>query len=347
MNSLSSLRSPLGALTALLAFGLGFQAQAQSVTTTPVGAMNYTISAGSLTSPVTTLLAIPMTDIVSVPSGLTSGIITSFTSNSFTNPNGGWSSSLATAGSSPWMVKIVSGTAAGTLLSVVSNTSTTVTVSGADLSVLGVIAGQDKFEFIAVDTLFSLFGSDSLLGGPNWTSADNVYIMSSGTFIGYFYDTTLGYWRRVNSGSTTNRNDIIIRPDTGVLIARRGEALNLTFTGRVPTTSYRAPISNAGTTTIHTGFPVAVTLNGLALNTNISGWRTSTNWALADQVYVFSAGSWTGFYHNGTVWRRANSGSTLDRGGIEIEAGAPIQIFRPTGLAAGETNLVRALPYTL
>jgi uncharacterized protein (TIGR02597 family) len=298
-------------------------------------------------SPVSTLLAIPMTDVASVPAGLSSGIITSFTSNSFTNSGGGWASSLATSGSSPWMVKIMSGTAAGTLLSVVSNTSTTVTVSGADLSTLGLIAGQDKFEFIPVDTLFSLFGSNSLLGGSSWTTADNVYIMSAGTFIGYFYDTGLGYWRRANSGSTANRNDIVIRPDTGVLIARRGDALTLTFTGRVPSTAYRAPINNSGTTTIHTGFPLAVTLSGLALNTNVSGWRTSTDWTVADQVYVFSAGSWTGFYHNGSMWRRANSGSTLDRGSIEIPAGTPVQIFRPAGLAAGETSLVRAMPYTL
>lgn len=349
MNALrpasSTVRSALAVLTAGCAAATA--AHAETVATAPVGAMSFNVTGGTLNAPVTTVLALPIVDSTSVPNGLTSGVISSFTSTTISNADGGWSSALSTSGASPWMLKIASGAAAGTLLTVTANTTTSVTVAGADLTTLGIVAGVDRFEFVPVDTLFSLFGSNILLGGPTWTEADNVYVMSSGTFIGYYYDTTLGYWRRANSGSTLSRNDVIIRPDTGVIIARRGPQTTLTFTGTVPTTTFRAPLANAGTTTIHTGFPTPVTIGALSLNTNIPNWRTSSDWNSADQLFVFSAGSWTGFYHNGAGWRRTNSGSTLDRSNVEIPAGAPIQIFRPSGLSVGTSSLVRAMPYTL
>jgi len=240
-----------------------------------------------------------------------------------------------------------SGPAAGTLLSITSNTITTVTVSGDDLTKLGIVAGQDTFQFIPVDTLYTLLGTSTLLGGTKWTEADNVYIMSSGTFVGYYYNSSLGYWVRTNSSSTLNRNDVMIRPDTGIIIARRGPQMSLTFVGRVPDVKYRACISNTGSTTVHTGFPLSTTLSSFALNTVVPNWRSSTSWSSADQIYIFTAGSWTGFYHNGSNWRRVNSSSTLDRGGIEIPAGAPVQIFRPSGLASGISYLTKSIPYSL
>jgi hypothetical protein len=93
------------------------------------------------------------------------------------------------------------------------------------------------FELVPMDTLFSLFGSDTLLGGTSVSTADNVLVRSGSTWVAYYYDTDLGFWRPA-VGPATNSNHVVLRPSSGVQIVRRGPAFTLIFVGRVPSGTF-------------------------------------------------------------------------------------------------------------
>jgi hypothetical protein len=241
-------------------------------------------------------------------------------------------------------VRITSGPSAGKLLDITANTATTLTVSGANLTTLGLVAGKDTVELVSMDTLFSLFGSDTLLGGTSVSTADTVQVRNGATWAAFYYDTNLGFWRRT-LGPVVNSNNVLIRPSSGVQIIRRGPAFTLTVTGRVPWTTFRTPILNASGTVIHSGFPTDTTLGALALQTRLTGWRSAATSAEADVVTLFNGTSWIGYFHNGSHWQPV-SGAATNSNAVAIPAGALLTIQRP-GATAGTTDLVRLLPYSL
>jgi uncharacterized protein (TIGR02597 family) len=312
-----------------------------TVSTVPVGYMKFDIAGGTPAAPTTTVFGIPLDDTSVPPAGIRAGYIESFTANTLTNASGAWTANLANP-TAPWLVRITSGPAAGKLLDITANTATTLTVSGANLTTLGLTAGTDTFELVPMDTLGSLFGSTTLLGGTSASTADNVQVRTGNSWLPYFYDTNVGFWRRT-IGLATNSNNIRLRPDTGVQIIRRGPATTLTFTGRVPSTAFRASINNATTTVIHSGFPTDTTLGALSIQTLVPGWRSSPTVTGADTVLLFNGGVWIGYFHNGSSWQ-TTSGVNSDS--VIIPAGALITIQRP-GAAVGTTELTRARPYSL
>lgn len=303
--------------------------------TVPVGALKTTLAGGTAAAPVTTVFGVALDD-TSIPSaGIRAGRIEFFTGNSITHASAGWTGNLASP-AAPWAVRITSGPAAGKLLDVTANTPATLTVGGVDLTTLGLTAGTDTFELIPMDTLATLFGGGTLLGGTSGATADNVQVRSGASWLAYFYDTNLGFWRRT-IGPATNSNNVIVRPLTGVQIVRRGAATTLTFAGRVPANAFRAPINNASTTVIHAGFPTTTLLSALAVQTRLPGWTT------ADTVSLFNGTAWIGYSYNGTFWQTVVGAVNSDA--VAIPAGALLTIQRP-GVAAGTTDLVRPLPYS-
>lgn len=306
---------------------------ATSVATVPVGYMKYSVAATATSS-----IGIPLDDTAVPSAGIRAGKIESFTVNTLNNSGGGWTSNLASA-TAPWLVRITSGPSAGKTLDITGNTATTLTISGADLTTLGLTAGTDTFELVPLDTLFGLFGSASLQGGTSAGVADNVQVRVGTALFVYYYDTNLGFWRR-NLGPAVNANSVPVRPGAGVQIVRRGGAMEFTFAGRAPATTFRASIFNAGTTTITTGFPTDTTLGGLAAQTLLSGWRTGV-----DIVGVYNGTAWTNYAFNGSFWQPA-AGPATNSDSISIPAGALINLQRP-GATAGTTDLVRNLPYSL
>lgn len=305
--------------------------------TVPVGLLKVAIAAGTPAAPVTTVFGVALDDATAPSAGIRAGRIESFTATTLTNNAGGWTGNLANP-AAPWAVRITSGASAGKLLDVAANTPTTLTLSGADLTALGLVAGTDTFELVAMDTLGTLFGSNTLLGGTSAATADNVQVRSGASWLVYFYDTNLGCWRRT-IGPATNSNNVLIRPGTGVQIVRRGPALALTFTGRVPATAFRTTINNASSTVIHAGFPTSTSLGALAVQTLLPGWSA------ADTVSLFNGTAWVSYSFNGTSWQPA-TGAPANSDALAIPAGALLTIQRP-GAAAGTTDLVRLLPYSL
>lgn len=310
---------------------------ATTLATVPVGYMNVAIAGGTPGAPRITPLGIPLDRTSVPPAGIRAGRIESFTANTVTQSGGGWTANLA-GPVSPWMLKITSGPAAGRTLDIVSNTATTLTLSGADLTMLGLVAGTDTFELVRMETLSSLFGSAALLGGTSASVADNVQVRSGATWLAYYFDTNLGYWRRT-IGPATNSNNVLIRPQGGVQIVRRAAALTLTFTGRIPATPFHAPVNSASSTVIHSGFPTDTTLGALAVQTRLPGWTGG------DLVGLYNGTTWITYSFNGSFWQPA-AGPVTNTDATAIPAGALITIQR-AGAASGTTDLALGLPYSL
>lgn len=311
--------------------------------TVPVGYLKTVIAGGTPAAPATTAFGIPLDDTTTPAAGLRGGFIQSFTANTISHGAGNWTGTLADP-AAPWFVRLTSGPAAGRLLDVTANTATTLTVSGADLTTLGLTAGADTFELVAADTLWSLFGSDTLLGGTTAATSDNVQVRSGTAWLAYFYDTNLGFWRRT-IGPATNCNNVLLRPTAGLQVVRRGPALTLTFAGRAPATSFRPSVNNASTTVVHAGFPTGTTLGGLAVQTLLPGWRSVATASGADTLSLFNGTAWVGYFHNGSFWQPV-SGAAVNSDALVIPAGALLTIQRP-GATAGTTELIRVLPYSL
>lgn len=326
------------ALVAALSFT---SANADIAYSPPVGGMTVTIAAGTGAAPLTTSFSVPLLDIPAA-SGATTGAISSVTASTITVANANWTAGGLVLTGFPYAVRITSGQAAGLTVTISGNTSDTLTVGSTGLLTLGVVPG-DTFTLIPVDTLNTLLGSNTVLGGANPTDAD-IVTLSSSSQLSYYYNTTLGRWVRT-SGPTTDRGTTPIPPDTVVSITRKSTALPLVFTGRVPASRAMIAVGNSGSTYTNTGFPTSVTLGSLAMQTRIAGWVSNASAANADLLGVNSGGSWLYYFHNGTNWQRT-SGPTTNRDSVAISAGSAIQIFK-TGVTAGTTYFIRDLPYTL
>ncbi|HEX2854080.1 MAG TPA: pectinesterase family protein [Opitutaceae bacterium] len=308
----------------------------------PAGYMNFAIAGGTPAAPVTTVFGIPLDDTSAPSAGIRAGRIESFTANTITHGNGGWTGNLAAA-TAPWLLRITSGPSAGKTLQIASNTSTAVTVTGADLTSFGLTAGADTFELVPMDTLWTLFGNNTVQGGTSASTADNVQVRSGTSWIAYYYDTNLGFWRRT-IGPATNSNNVLIRPGSALQIVRRNPALTLTFTGRVLPTPFAVPVNNAGSTAIHAGFPTDTTLGGLAVQTLLPGWHSGPTATNADLVVLYNGTAWVNYFFNGTFWQPA-TGAATNSDAVAIPAGTALMIQRP-GATVGTTDLVRALPYS-
>jgi hypothetical protein len=357
VNARPSSRSGLAALTALLTFGLAFEVSAQSVTTTPVGAVTVTIAAGTGTSRVASILSFPLIENPAA-TGQVLGTITGVTSNTITNANAGWSAGALSVASTPYAVQITSGVAQGHtfLISTAAgslNSATTLTIASeesglVDITSLGVAVG-DTYKLIPCDTLSSVLGTPETMGvagGTSSESADIVQILVGTTYRQYYYKTgTTNAWTRV--GAETVSNDIAIRPDAFVIYNRLGaSAISFVLTGQVPSINRKALVRNSGLTTLSSSWPVSRTLSQLGIQ-NMSGWATAANSstvATADLVQILVGTTYRQYYFNGTSWYRVGAETLSDS--VVINPGAGV-IISKRGFTSGATSLVQAVPYTL
>jgi hypothetical protein len=255
----------------------------------------------------------------------------------------GWTDSALATAAFPYAFRITSGTAIGSTFTITANTTDTLTTTGVDFTTLGLVTGAsgDSFRLIPVDTLNTLFGSTTLLGGTSSTDAD-IVTLSSTSQSSYYYNSTLGRWVRT-IGPTTDRGNTIIAVDSAVTVTRKSSAMTLRFTGRVPDVRFSLVVANAGNTYTHTGFPTDVTLGVLSLQTALSGWVSSAS--TADILWVDIGGGSAAYFHNGSNWQRT-IGPATNRDSVNILAGTPIIIFK-RGTASGSSLLIRNLPYSL
>ncbi len=309
--------------------------------TPPIGVEVITIDGGTASAPVTTPLALTLSDRPAA-SGQTSGTIAAVDGSTLTVSGAGWTDSALAQPEFPYDMLLVSGSGSGARLAVTANTADTVTVTGRDLAALGVSAG-DAYQLLPVDTLDTLFGSDTFQGGEDPASADVIAIGEQAR-VSYFYSTANSQWQSTD-GSTTNAGNTRLPPNGMIAVVRKSGSFAMTLVGAVPVTPTNTPVANTGNTYTHTGFPVTISLGDLALQDHLAGWVADTNLLAVDFLQVAAGASWVTYFHNGTHWQRT-PGDTTNRDNVVIQAGTPIRIIRQSG-AAGDTPLVLPLPYTL
>ena len=329
------LLSGLGAVSAMFA---------QTSYSPPLGGLSYLINGGSTSVPVTTSFTIPLTD-VPAASGSAVGRIGAVTSTTLTVTGANWTPGALATAQFPYVVRVTSGAARGFTFVITANTSDTLTISGGDPSQLGVITGVsgDTFALLPVDTLDTLFGSNTFLGAVSPAQAD-IVILSSSLQLAYYFNTTLNNWVRT-TGPTTNRGNTPIPLESAISVVRKSSAFTLAFVGNVPAVRYALAVPNSGATHTHTGFPTDVSLASLSLNSLLPGWVSSATPNGADVLGVSNGPDFLFYYHNGTNWLRTTGPATV-RDAIVIPAGTPIQIFK-RGSAGGSSLFLRNPPFTL
>lgn len=346
--------------TALSLIGGAANSLAQTASTVPVGVMTVTI-AGSPngTAYAQTPFSLPLLTAEGI-TGQSKGRLTAVTSNTLSNSNAGWTAAaLATVGS-PYFVNITSGTNAGRMFQITSNTATQITVNsqGMDLTTLGLTVGTegDTYEIVQGNTLLGVLGTpeDGVVGGTSAqfqaNTIDKVLVTdpSNGTTFSYYFDTTAQQWRRI--GSIVNQGNLIISPKAGLNYSRISqEAIEIQFTGQVPSTASVHQVAALGTTLLSNYFPTDTTLFDSGIH-SMPGWRSANaegvTVANSDRVVLKVGATYFSYYFDAGVaqWRRI--GSVVNQNTVAIPAGGAVRFVR-TGAAGQTSQWTRPLPYSL
>ena len=370
---------------ALLGISAG-SALAQS-DTVPAGYFTVNIPAGTVSSPSLSLLSFPLLDNATA-TGQMVGLVTGITSNTITNSGAGWTAGQLSVQATPYLIEFTSGAAAGrtfllsntTTSPSTANTGTTVTLDPTfettDLTTLGIVPGTDTYQILPADTISSLFGTPSTTGiiGAQGAAlanqADQVMVYSNGTWVSYYYNTTTSGAPPVAAGWTKTGvfggagANVAIKPDTGVIYTRRGAALSLMLMGQAPSIARQTAVSSTGITLLSNSWPVDIGLGNSATEVNgsgqtvtlqpsnfqkISGWVTGAQ-STADNVLVYSSGTWLTYFYNGSNPTNGSWVKTGVFGGngeiVVIPAGSVVLLSKKTA-ASQPSILSEALPYSL
>lgn len=353
MNARPFYRSGLAALTALLTFGLGFEASAQSVTTTPVGAMTVTIAQAPVGgTKITTFSPCLRLPIPGTLSGKAVGTLTGVTSTAFSDSTASWAAGGLSQAATPYFIKLTSGVAVGAMWQVSTssaNTATTVNIlslGGRDPVTVGASVG-DTYELIPADTLVTLFaGFEAAIGGANMDLADNVKIHDGSSWRTFYYNSTEGVQQWREGSSSFNRNNIIVRPNSGVIYMRRGQtSLTLTMIGNVVTGSEKFVVPASGASFIGGVHPVDRQVVSLNLHQMQGFVVNSGDLNAADKIRFYDGSSWRLLNYNGTQWREGSS--SFNRNTLVVPAGTPIIVERGSGATGNAVLASVPVPYTL
>lgn len=325
-----------------------------TVTTDPVGYMTYSFPA--TTSVTSSYLSVPLTN-----APIYSGAVASFTSTTVTFADTPFTAGALAQSGSPYFLRFQSGTQVGRSVLVTANTANSVTVdvtnnssqtTNLDTSGFSVAAG-DLVQIFSGDTLASFFGDNTtgnpllIVGAAGPLSADTVGIYNKNLAKqdGYYFSTSLGYWR--SNASTENKNGVVLYPDATFCLTRRSgrAALSFTVVGDVPAVAPK--IKTIGSNQFIYGvnpYPVDMTLGTL----NLSNWTKSNSALSADTISFYnSALAKTEAYYqklDGT-WRKVGNTIT-DQSSFPIPAGSLLGILK-RGAVSGSTSFISsALPYT-
>jgi len=353
------IHAPLLIAISGLIFSQAANAQLVEAKTVPVGVMSNTVagSPNGNTFKITPIF-VPLHSAF-VVNGPKTGKISGVGPNSLTVGSAGWSAGELSAASSPFYLKLNSGSAEGRIFHITSNTLDTLTVNpqGLDLTTLGILTGAsgDQFQIVKGETLASFLGTvaDGVIGGSaaNFNSGLTDRILAndaSGTVRSFYFDTTTApnQWRRL--GSSANQDTTPVSPFAGVLYYRISTtSLVFEFTGEAPTTNALRQISNTGTTVLSTYFPVDYTLASLSAN-SMPGWRKLNDSGVVlnstDRLFApDGSGTIRSYSHDGVSWRRQGASGRQD--GIAISAGSAIYVTRFGSPGSSTWNL--QIPYNL
>jgi uncharacterized protein (TIGR02597 family) len=322
---------------------------AQPVAAVPIGCMPFPVTTGATRS-----FGVPLLDLPTH-----TGKATAVTANTLTATDVNWTANTFVT-NGPYFAAIRSGPQAGRLLLITANTNNTVTVDTEDtpLNTAGfaVTATVDTFEVFKGDTLGTLFGttangsgilSTGIKGGTTDATADIVQVFNGTAFVSYFFNTTAGVatWVQVGGG-TTSQNGIVVYPDEGMLVTRRGTNGNLTFVGRVPATDLKTRLPGGTTNVIAVRFPANTTLGGLNFGAP-GAWITGASEAVADNVKLWNGTAWDTYYKNASnLWIKVG-GTGTDQSAVAIPSGTAVQIIKRGSATGSAAFYTQSLPYTL
>ena len=349
-------RFALTGLALLAAAGFTLPGYAQEAKSRPVGFLMQTIPAGQTRS-----FSVPFDAGISSQND-TVGRLSAAGATWLDCAGAHWVPGAFSMASSPYFIRLTSGTQAGRVYAVTTtpNTATRLFLDteGVDLSTLGLELGVlgASFEVIPGDTLASFFGSDVVgnelvvQGGVDPIGADLIQIWNGTVWLHYYFNTI---WRRWSLDTDTitdaPRDTVVLRSDRGVMITRRGNtSLDLAVVGRVLAVPQRAMHlrTENGRTFLATMQTVDVTLGALALQNSdrAPGWRAAADPAQADLLAIWSGATWFSFYYNDQVghWQRVGE-PTGNRDAFVISAGTPIWVQRRTA-ASGLADRTLVFP---
>jgi uncharacterized protein (TIGR02597 family) len=315
--------------------------------TPPVGVIVYNLIGGT-----TTPVGVPF-----FGKAAFSGRVSAVTTNTLSTADATWTAGEFAQAGVPYFALMLSGGQTGRSFLITTNAANSVTLQVGGTTLAGdattpdfSVAVGDRFEIFPGDTLASLFGDGSLTNpvslqkGNSPFSADLVQIFNGVKWISYFFHSTNNFW--VSTAALgTNQNDVVLNPDVGLLIARRGPTTTFAIPGRAPVTSLVTRIIGGSTNSVATRFPTDTTLGAL----NFSGpgtWVASDVPASADRVNLYNGVKWVPYYQTatGSIWKQID-GDGSDQGGKVIPAGSAVLIQKQGGAADSASFFSQALPY--
>ncbi|MEM9445227.1 MAG: TIGR02597 family protein [Verrucomicrobiota bacterium] len=321
--------------------------QAQSVSTTPYGVMNFTIPGGSQGAPSTSALSLTLEP--ALPEnmvGIMSGEISAVSADSISSSGAGWSDSALSQPESPFYLLITSGDATGRQLPITANTTDRLTLdnSGISLKNSGAAKVGDRFKIVPGFTLLSFFGDSNIITRNNdFNRADNVFLLIDGGWRLFYLNKSPREWREAGFGS--NRNNQALSPNTGLIYNRRGtDDLVITLDGYVPTTDAKNVVTLSGLTFVGGSFPIDKTLASLGFE-DMNGWKTNSDFSKADLLFIFYNNRWYPYYHNGSNWLEAGLGSNKDND--VIPAGTPYLVQKFSTTKTNSAFVTNTIPYVL
>ncbi len=313
---------------------------AQSVVTDPVGFTTLTVAGKPGAARGFTYIALNMFR----PTAYRSSVVTVSAPGSntvLTFPAGSFTVNQFATGTAPnysHFIEIANGSTAGVLSDVVSNDTTSITLSE-DISAM-VTAGTTQIKVRPHWTFATAFGANNSAGfqGSNTpTNADALQLLnaSTNTFTNYFYSTLNNRWQT----GGVDASNVIIRPDQCVQVERKAvPAVSFTLVGEVKLGPTEIMIQGGNAVQnfnlVSNPYPLnSVTLAASGLftgnaATGVVGSNTATN---ADTVGILNpATGLTTFYFYSTLNNRWQTGG-VDSSNVVIPEGAGVLITRKLG----------------
>lgn len=316
--------------------------------TPPVGVIVY-----SLTSGTTTPIGVPV-----FGEAVFSGAISAVTPNTLSTTDATWTAGQFAQVGAPYFALILSGGQTGRILLVSGNTTGSVTLEVGTTNLTGdattpafAVAVGDRFELFPGDTLATLFGDGSasnpvqLQAGTSAFSADTVQVFNGVKWVPYFFHSTNNFWVNATGGGTS-QNNVVLYPDAGLLVARRGPTTTIAITGRAPTTNLVTRIIGGTTSSVAVRFPTDTTLGALNFS-NPGTWVASDVSLSADRVNLFNGVKWVAYYKTvtGSIWKQVG-GDGSDQSAKAVPAGSALLIQKQGSAADSSSFFSQVLPYT-
>lgn len=343
---------------AALSLCFALVSQAQSVSSTPVGYVTYTVNANT-----DVRLGIPMEQASSFAgsvSSVASGVIDA-------------GSAVGDLTTDAHYVKITSGTLAGNWYEVTAASDNAITVAE-DLAAAGLVA-DDTFQVIPFWTLNTLLPSGgNLPASVSVFDASAVLFTFDPTATGTNIPTNTGYlyhsgeqgpagWYNSSNPSLGLQNDVVINPDLHVMIRNlTSNAASLVFAGTVPSAVSSLNIVSTDSASqdnlVYNPYPSSITLANSNLHESGAVAGSANVFSPTDVVFLFDAdASGTNkpssigyFYHTGeqgpSGWYNSSNPSLGLQDDVVIGEGEAIMI-RKASSSNANISWSPALPYTL